>query len=45
MQGKPEMWNNNIVTPLMFEMIKCNHQEINDLKQQVKQLQAKLDNI
>lgn len=43
--GKPEMWNNNIVTPLMFEMIKYNYQEINDLKQQVKQLQAKLDNI
>lgn len=44
-QGKPEMWNNNIVTPLMFEMIKYNNQEINNLKQQVKQLQAKLDNI
>lgn len=43
--GKPEMWNNNIVTPLMFEMIKYNNQQINDLKQQVKQLQAKLDNI
>jgi hypothetical protein len=43
--GAPEMWNNQIVTPLMFEMIKYNHEEINDLKQQVKQLQAKLDNI
>ena len=43
--GMPEMWNNQIVTPLMFEMIKYNYKEINDLKQQVKQLQAKLDNI
>lgn len=43
--GTPEMWNNEIITPLMFEMIKYNNQEINELKQQVKQLQAKLDNI
>ena len=45
LDGAPEMWNNQIVTPLMFEMIKYNHEEINNLKQQVKQLQAKLDNI
>ena len=43
--GTPEMWNNQIVTPLIFEMIKYNHEEINNLKQQVQQLQAKLDNI
>jgi len=26
--GKPEMWNKNIVIPLMFQMIKNDHEEI-----------------
>lgn len=43
--GSIEMWNNNILVPCMLKLIQHNHEEINDLKQQVKQLQAKLDNI
>lgn len=26
--GSPEMWNSNIITPVMFEMVKYNHREI-----------------
>lgn len=43
--GSVEMWNNNILVPCMLKLIQYNHEEINNLKQQVKQLQAKLDNI
>ena len=43
--GEVEMWNSNIVVPCMLKLIQHNHEEINDLKQQVQQLQAKLDNI
>lgn len=43
--GQVEMWNSNIVVPCMLKLIQHNHEQINDLKQQVKQLQAKLDNI
>ena len=43
--GSVEMWNNNILVPCMLKLIQHNYEEINDLKQQVKQLQAKLDNI
>ena len=40
--GKPEMWNNNIVVPLMFEMLKTVKKENNDLKQRIKMLESKL---
>lgn len=43
--GEAEMWNTKIMIPCLLKLIQNNHEEINDLKQQVKQLQAKLDNI
>ena len=43
--NKAEMWNNKIMVPCLLKLIQHNHEEINNLKQQVKQLQAKLDNI
>ncbi len=43
--GETEMWNTKIMIPCLLKLIQNNHEEINDLKQQVKQLQAKLDNI
>ncbi len=41
--GSPEMWNSNILIPLMFEMIKNNHAEIESLKDEIQKL--KLFNI
>lgn len=38
--NEPEMWNNNIITPLMFEMIKDEHDEINKLMAEVEELKA-----
>lgn len=40
--GKPEMWNKNIVIPLMFQMIKNDHEEIQQLKDRIKELENKL---
>ena len=37
--GKPEMWNFTIVVPLMFQMLKNNHEEIQWLKDKIKELE------
>lgn len=38
--GKPEMWNQNIIIPLMFEMIKTEHKNNEDLKRRIKLLEG-----
>ena len=38
--GLPENWNERIMVPAMFAMIKQQHEEINELKQIVKELQG-----
>lgn len=42
--GSPEMWNSNIVVPLMFQMIKNDHEQIQELKNKIKELEDKLSN-
>ena len=37
--GSPEMWNSNIVIPLMFEMLKSEHRENEKLKQRIEYLE------
>lgn len=37
--GSPEMWNSQIVTPLMFEMIKDVHKENQSLKEKIDKLE------
>ena len=37
--GSPEMWNNEIITPLMFEMIKDTHSETMSAKGRVTALE------
>ena len=38
--GSPEMWNNNIVVPLMFEMIKNEHNRITEVSNSMPELYA-----
>lgn len=38
--GLPENWNERVMVPAMFAMIKQQHEEINELKQIVKELQG-----
>lgn len=37
--GSPEMWNSNIVVPLMFEMIKNEHKKNIELEKRIKKLE------
>ena len=41
--GSPEMWNNEIITPLMFEMIKDTHSETMSAKDRVTVLEKKTE--
>ena len=38
--GSPEMWSNNIVVPLMFEMIKNEHNRITEVNNSMSELYA-----
>lgn len=40
--GSPEMWNSNIVIPLMFEMIKNEHRRNTELMQRILELERKV---
>ena len=40
--GSPEMWNNEIITPLMFEMIKDTHSETMSAKDRVTVLENEI---
>ena len=41
--GSPEMWNNNIVTPVMFEMIKDTHKETMTAQDEIKELKQEIE--
>ena len=40
--NQAEMWNSQIVVPLMFQMIKNNHEEIQQLQEEIKKLKEKI---
>ena len=40
--GRPEMWNSNIVVPLMFQMIKNEHEKNIELLEMIQELERKL---
>lgn len=43
--GSPEMWNNEIITPLMFEMIKDTHSETMSAKDRVAVLENEIEEL
>lgn len=43
--GRPEMWNSNIVVPLMFQMIKNEHERNDKLQAEVDKLQSEVNEL
>ena len=41
--GSPEMWNEHIVTPVMFEMIKDTHKETMTAQDEIKELKQEIE--
>lgn len=43
--GSPEMWNNNIIVPLMFEMIKTEHKKNIELENRIRELEGRKNSL
>jgi len=43
--GIPEMWNSNIVVPIMFQMIKNEHERNDKLQQEIAELKEMIKSI
>lgn len=43
--GSPEMWNSNIIVPLMFEMIKTEHKKNIELANRIRELEGRKNSL